>query len=105
MRLMLLAITLAATVGATAATYTVNSSADTTDGVCDVANCTLREAIAVAVCATGSQPPLLWRRHSCLRALALNDLRAEDVVLRQGHRESLRFYGEQTLLSAGTRDE
>ena len=30
---------------AVAATFTVNSTADTDDGICDVANCTLREAI------------------------------------------------------------
>src|SRR5690349_17636307 len=30
---------------ANAATYTVNTTADTDDGVCNAANCTLREAI------------------------------------------------------------
>jgi CSLREA domain-containing protein len=33
---------------ASAATYTVNSTADTDDGVCNAANCTLREAIHAA---------------------------------------------------------
>ncbi len=47
-RVIVLAIVLAMSTVASAATYVVNSSADTTDTVCDVTNCTLREAIAAA---------------------------------------------------------
>lgn len=36
-----------------AATFTVNSTADTFDGVCDSTNCTLREAISAANAAAG----------------------------------------------------
>ena len=39
---------------AQAATFTVNSTADTDDGVCNVANCTLREAINAANNAAGA---------------------------------------------------
>jgi len=39
---------------AQAATFTVNSTADTDDGVCNVANCTLREAINAANTAAGA---------------------------------------------------
>jgi uncharacterized repeat protein (TIGR01451 family)/CSLREA domain-containing protein len=35
-------------VRAAATTYTVNSTADTTDGLCDATNCTLREALTAA---------------------------------------------------------
>src|SRR4051812_28613256 len=37
-----------------AATFTVNSTADTDDGACDAANCTLREAIQAANAAPGA---------------------------------------------------
>ncbi|MBI5506338.1 MAG: CSLREA domain-containing protein, partial [Deltaproteobacteria bacterium] len=37
-----------------AATFTVNSTADTNDGTCDVASCTLREAISAANSAGGA---------------------------------------------------
>jgi CSLREA domain-containing protein len=39
---------------AVGATFTVNSTADTDDGVCNAANCTLREAIAAANAAPGA---------------------------------------------------
>ena len=39
---------------ASAATYTVNATADTDDGVCNVANCTLREAIHAANASAGT---------------------------------------------------
>lgn len=44
-RLAALAAVLAAAPAASAATYQVNSVADTNDGVCDLADCTLRDAI------------------------------------------------------------
>ena len=48
-RLLLVVLLLAGLVPALrAATYTVNSTADTDDGVCNAANCTLREAINAA---------------------------------------------------------
>jgi CSLREA domain-containing protein len=37
-----------------AATFTVNSAADTDDGVCNPANCTLREAIHAANAHSGA---------------------------------------------------
>src|SRR5215472_10670399 len=39
---------------ASAATFTVNSNADTDDGVCNAANCTLREAIKAANATPGT---------------------------------------------------
>ena len=44
----------AVTAASRAATFTVNSSADTDDGVCNAANCTLREAINAANATAGT---------------------------------------------------
>jgi CSLREA domain-containing protein len=48
-----LLLCLVVTLTATAATHTVNSTADTSDGVCDASSCTLREAILAANAAGG----------------------------------------------------
>ncbi|MGH3584499.1 MAG: CSLREA domain-containing protein, partial [Mycobacterium sp.] len=52
-RIVFLAL-LVATAPAAAAIFTVNSTADTDDGVCNAANCTLREAINAANAAAGT---------------------------------------------------
>ena len=44
-----------------AATFTVNTADDHNDGVCNAADCALREAInAVNIGAGGDRPPALW---------------------------------------------
>src|SRR5215471_3824234 len=70
----------AGVLSAQAATYVVNSTADTDDGVCDGTNCTLREAINAANATAGADTITFSVTGTILLESALPDL-ADDVTI------------------------
>ncbi|MGH7129390.1 MAG: CSLREA domain-containing protein, partial [Planctomycetaceae bacterium] len=68
---MALALGLILPASASAATFVVNSNADTSDGMCDAANCTLREAI-VAANGNGASDTITFDLDAGAREILLN---------------------------------